>query len=147
MYSLQPIHLSPKANPSTVGAVASKDGVVITPDQAAQDKKLVKQTQKWVAQTFYGQLLRQMRQDPFKSQMMDGGRGGAAFGEMFDQQMADHMTRGAGMKLVNSIVDRIEDPGDKGKRLVRNKAARDAYHKMRARNWHTATATDQRGAA
>ena len=75
---------------------------------AQQHEQLVKQTQKWVAQTFYGTLLKQVRQSPFRSKLMDGGRGGEAYGSMYDQQMAEHMSRGVGMKLVNSIVRKIE---------------------------------------
>jgi Rod binding domain-containing protein len=79
-------------------------------------EELVKTTQKWVAQTFYGQLLKQMRNSPFKSQLFDGGRGGQVFNEMFDQRMADHMARGAGSKFVNAIVHKLE--------------AREAYRKQ-----------------
>ena len=71
-------------------------------------QQLEKQTQKWVAQSFYGTLLRQVRKSPFRSKLFDGGRGGEAFGAMYDQQLAEHMTRGTGQKLVNSIVNRIE---------------------------------------
>jgi Rod binding domain-containing protein len=70
--------------------------------------ELVKQTEKWVSQTFYGALLKQMRNSPFKSEMFDGGRGGEAFNSMFDQQLADRMSRSAGGKLVNAIVAKIE---------------------------------------
>jgi Rod binding domain-containing protein len=73
-----------------------------------QHAKLVANTQKWVAQTFYGAMLKQMRNSPFKSELFDGGRGGQAFNEMFDQHMAEHMARGAGSKLVKSIVRKIE---------------------------------------
>ena len=70
--------------------------------------QLVKQTQKWVAQTFYGALLKQMRDSPFKVPMFDGGRGGEAFQSLYDQRLADHMARGTGHKLVNAIVSKIE---------------------------------------
>lgn len=70
--------------------------------------ELVRQTQKWVAQAFYGNLLKQMRNSPFRSSIMDGGRGGQMFEEMFDQQIADRMSRGAPSKLVNAIVQKIE---------------------------------------
>jgi Rod binding domain-containing protein len=70
--------------------------------------KLVKQTQKWVAQSFFGTILKQMHDSPFKSDMLDGGRGGQAFGSLYDQQLADRMSRGVGHKLVNSIVRKIE---------------------------------------
>jgi Rod binding domain-containing protein len=73
-----------------------------------QHDALVKQTEKWVSQTFYGEMLKQMRNSPFKSKIFDGGEGGQAFTEMFDQQLADKMSRGAGQKLVDSIVNKIE---------------------------------------
>lgn len=73
-----------------------------------QHGKLVKQTQTWVAQSFFGTLLKQMRESPFKSDLFDGGRGGQAFGSLYDQHLAERMSRGVGHKLVNSIVRKIE---------------------------------------
>jgi Rod binding domain-containing protein len=73
-----------------------------------QHDQLVKQAEKWVAQTFYGTLLKQMREDPFHSDLFDGGNGGKAFEQMLDQRLADHMSRGAGGKLVRAIVHKIE---------------------------------------
>src|SRR5947209_4287212 len=75
---------------------------------SAQHAKLEAQAQKWVAQTFFGTLLKQVRNSPFRSEMLDGGRGGQAFGSMYDQHLAEHMARGAGSKLVKSIVKKIE---------------------------------------
>jgi hypothetical protein len=46
---------------------------------------LVQQTQKWVAQTFFGPMLKQMRQSPFHSTLLDGGRGGEAFSQLYDK--------------------------------------------------------------
>ena len=68
----------------------------------------MEQTQKWVGLTFFGSMLKQMRNSPFKSEIFDGGRGGEAFGSMFDQQIAERMSRGSGAKLVNAIVKKIE---------------------------------------
>jgi Rod binding domain-containing protein len=70
--------------------------------------KLVKTTQVWVAQTFFGTLLKQVRESPFKSDLFSGGRGGQAFGAMYDQHLAERMSRVAGDKLVRSIVRKIE---------------------------------------
>ena len=71
-------------------------------------EQIVKQTQTWVAQTFFGPMLKQMRDSPFKSDLMDGGRGGQAFQQMQDAMLAQHMGRGAARPLVNAIVRRIE---------------------------------------
>ena len=71
-------------------------------------EQLVENTQKWVAQTFYGTILKQVRNSPFRSELFDGGRGGEAFGGLMDQQLAEHMARSGSNKLVNSIVRRME---------------------------------------
>jgi Rod binding domain-containing protein len=84
-----------------------------TPQHAHKKEKLdpkdplTQQAQKLVANTFYGTLMKQSRNDPFKSEMMDGGRGGEAFGEMLDQHLADHMSKGTGSKLVHSLVNKM----------------------------------------
>jgi Rod binding domain-containing protein len=77
---------------------------------AKHHAELVKQAQKWVSQTFFGPMLKEMRNSPFKSEMFSGGRGGEAFSEMFDQQLADHMGRGSGKKLVDALVHKMEGP-------------------------------------
>jgi Rod binding domain-containing protein len=77
-------------------------------EQKSEHDQLVEKTRTWIAQTFFGTLLKQMREIPFKSELFNGGQGGQAFGSLFDQQLAEHMTRGAGNKLVNGIVRRIE---------------------------------------
>lgn len=75
---------------------------------ASEHEKLVAQSQKWVAQTFYGTLLKQARESPFHSDKFEGGRGGQAFGPLFDQRIAEHMARGAGRKLPEAIARKIE---------------------------------------
>ncbi len=67
-----------------------------------------KQAQTFVSQAFFGTILKQMRNSPFKSELFSGGRGGEAFGSLYDQQLADRMATGVGSKLVNSIVRKIE---------------------------------------
>ena len=69
---------------------------------------LTEQSQKWVAQTFFGAMLRQMRNSPFRSDLFSGGRGGQAFQEMQDQHLAERMAQGAGRSLAASIVRHIE---------------------------------------
>jgi Rod binding domain-containing protein len=74
----------------------------------SEHEQLVKQTETWVAQTFFGTLLKQMRNSPFKSDLFEGGKGGEMFASLQDQHLAEHMTRGAGSKLVRGIVRRVE---------------------------------------
>lgn len=74
----------------------------------SQHDRITEQAQNWVAQTFFATLLKQMRDSPFKSDLFSGGQGGQAFSNLYDQQLADRMSRAAGSKLVGSIVRRIE---------------------------------------
>ena len=74
----------------------------------SQHDQLVSTTRKWVAQTFFGTLMKQMEDSPFKSDLFSGGRGGEAFSSLYHQQLVDRMARAAGDKLVNAIVRRIE---------------------------------------
>ena len=96
-----------------------------TPKRSAtsQHEKLVKQAKTLVAQTFFGTLMKQMRDSPFKSSLFDGGRGGEAFGAMYDQQLAEKMSSGAGKQLVNSIVNRLEARANAVKHQVSLKPA------------------------
>jgi hypothetical protein len=72
--------------------------------------KLVKNAKKLVSQTFFGTMLKQMHNSPFKSKLFSGGRGGEAFGSLLDQHLADRMASGAGGRLVDSMVNRWEHP-------------------------------------
>jgi hypothetical protein len=67
-----------------------------------------KEAQTFVSQAFFGTLLKQMRNSPFKSELFSGGRGGEAFGSLYDQQLSERMANGVGSKLVDSIVRKIE---------------------------------------
>ncbi|HWP41348.1 MAG TPA: rod-binding protein [Tepidisphaeraceae bacterium] len=74
-----------------------------------QHDQLVRAARVWVAQTFFGQMLRQMRNSPFKSDLFEGGRGGQAFANQLDQRLAERMAGSkAADRIVNSIVRRIE---------------------------------------
>lgn len=74
----------------------------------SRHQQLTRQAQKWVSQTFFGTLLKQMHESPFKSHLLDGGRGGEAFQPLMDQHLADRMARASGKKLVRAIVHQIE---------------------------------------
>ena len=93
---------------SATAPLASMTALKAAAPTATSHEALVRQTQIWVGQTFFGTMLKQMRDSPFKSELFDGGRGGQAFGSMMDQHLAERMARGAGHKLVNSIVKKIE---------------------------------------
>jgi hypothetical protein len=106
---LTPTDLGGAAQPAELKPLTFADYVVgskaVTTDPHQQ---LVEQTQKWVSQTFYGTILKQMHDSPFKSEIFDGGRGGQAFGGLMDQHLSDRMAKGRNNKLVNGIVRRIE---------------------------------------
>ena len=96
-------------------ALASKHQAMFRPltegmpkADGSSGKALEEQAQKWVSATFFGTILKQMRESPFKSEIFSGGRGGQAWGQLYDQQMADRMSRGVGQKLVKSIVRKLE---------------------------------------
>jgi Rod binding domain-containing protein len=74
-------------------------------DQHAQ---IQAQAEKWVSQTFYGTMLRQMNDSPFKSDLFSGGRGGQAFAPMLSQHLADRMAHAGSNKLVRSVVKAME---------------------------------------
>ena len=76
---------------------------------ASQHDKLVKQSQRLVSQAFFGTLLKQMHNSPFKSELLDGGHGGQAFSSMLDQHLTDRMAGRTSMKLVDSMVKKIEE--------------------------------------
>lgn len=67
------------------------------------DRKLMKQSQKLVSQAFFGTMLKQMRNSPFKSKLFSGGRGGEAFSTVLDQHLADRMASGTGTRLPSAI--------------------------------------------
>ena len=75
---------------------------------SAPQTELFKTAQKWVGQTFFGTILKQMHNSPFKSELWSGGRGGEAFSSLYDQHLAERMARGAGRGLSNAIVKHIQ---------------------------------------
>jgi Rod binding domain-containing protein len=95
---LKPLNLNERPTKLAAGSLTAK----------SQHDQLTDKTQKWVAQTFFGTLLKQMGDSPFKSELFSGGKGGETFSSLYHQQLADRMARGAGTKLVHSIVKSIE---------------------------------------
>jgi hypothetical protein len=73
----------------------------------ADQDKVIATARKWVAQTFYGTLLRQMRNSPFKSDLFEGGRGGQAFAPLLDQHLVDSMSKGTANKLTSAIARKL----------------------------------------
>lgn len=77
-------------------------------DAETHHTKLEFQARQLIGQTFFGTMLRQMRESPFKSDLFEGGRGGQAFSSLYDQKLVEQMSRGAGKKLVASIIRKFE---------------------------------------
>ena len=73
-------------------------------------QKIQKQAQKLVADAFYGTLMKQMHDSPFKSELFSGGRGGEAFQGLLDQKLSDHMAAATHNPLVHAITHTLERP-------------------------------------
>jgi Rod binding domain-containing protein len=76
--------------------------------QPSQHAQLTKAAQRFVSHAFFGTVLKQMRESPFKSELFNGGRGGETFTAMLDFHLADRMARSSGRRLADSIVRHIE---------------------------------------
>jgi Rod binding domain-containing protein len=74
----------------------------------SQHDKLIVQTRKWVAMSFFEPMLQQMRNSPFRSDLLDGGSAGKAFESMYDERLSERMASDASDTLVQSIVRKIE---------------------------------------
>lgn len=86
------------------GTIASGRALSAT----GQHEQLTQAARKLVAQTFFGTMLKEMRNSPFKSELFSGGRGGEAFESMHDQYLAERMANGAGRRLAESVVKHLE---------------------------------------
>lgn len=82
--------------------------------QPTLEAELTKQVEIFVAGSFFGTMLKQMRDSPFRSELFGGGRAGSAYDAMYHQVLAERMGRGVGRGLVRSIVRRIMGPGAGG---------------------------------
>jgi Rod binding domain-containing protein len=90
----------------TVTPTQAGSSLSLTPE--AKHRQATRAAQRWVSQTFYGTLLKQMHDSPFKSELFSGGRGGEAFSMLLDQQLTDRIARSSDHNLVDSIVRQIE---------------------------------------
>ena len=104
----------------------------------SEHEKLQETARKLVAQTFFGPMLKQMRDSPFKSKLFSGGRGGEAFSSMLDQKLAEHMARGADSKLVRSITRKLEGKASYQKQQSLPKAAAPANNPYQNVRMHVA---------
>lgn len=84
----------------------------LQPEETEARKHLRKLAGTLVAQTFYGPMMAQMRNSPFKDEKFSGGRGGEAFSQVLDQQIVSKLSRGRD-PLVDAVVKRFERIGTK----------------------------------
>ena len=112
---------------------SSNPVVLNTRGPMSRHDQLIQQTRKWVAVSFFEPMLNEMRNDPFHSELFDGGSAGKAFASMFDERLAEKMSSGASDTLVQSIVRKIEG-GRAYERQARGrmKAEREGADRMRA---------------
>ena len=108
--ALKPLDLArtPHASLRPLAAGDLAHAARLTEAATTQHDRVTAQAEKWVAQTFFGTLLKQMENSPFKSDLFSGGRGVQAFSSLYHQQLTERMARSAGNKLVKTIVRRIE---------------------------------------
>jgi Rod binding domain-containing protein len=88
--------------------IAAKGEKLVASPFSSNQKELFKTAQKWVGQTFFGTILKQMHNSPFKSDLWSGGRGGEAFNTLYDQHLAERMARASGRPLANAIVKQLQ---------------------------------------
>ena len=102
-----------QAKPAVTAVDAAHLPRGVTSKTLTPDDHLKQQAQKLVSQTFYGTLLKQMHNSPFKSEMFTGGRGEEAFRPMYDALLADRMARSSADKLVRPIVNGLKKQATK----------------------------------
>ncbi|MGA2497412.1 MAG: rod-binding protein [Tepidisphaeraceae bacterium] len=70
---------------------------------------LVKPAQRLVSHAFFGTILKQMHESPWRSGMFSGGQAGRNFESLLDDRLADRMANNhSSRKLVNSIVKKLD---------------------------------------
>jgi Rod binding domain-containing protein len=94
--------------PTTPRGTSDRIPPIPTHGLLTHHQKLVQQARKWVAMSFFEPMLKQMRESPFHSDLLDGGEGGKAFASMYDERLSERMASDASDTLVKSIVRKIE---------------------------------------
>jgi Rod binding domain-containing protein len=94
--------------PTTRRAASARINIHPGRGPLSQHDKLIEQTRKWVAISLFEPMLQQMRNSPFRSDLLDGGSAGKAFESMYDERLAERMASDASDTLVQSIVRKIE---------------------------------------
>lgn len=82
--------------------------MTIATPPTAQTQQLRQKVDQWVGQVFFGTLMKQVRESPFKSEMFSGGRGGGAFQQMLDGILVERGSRDLGGKLTDAIVRKLD---------------------------------------
>lgn len=72
-------------------------------DNMTDEQKIRLAAQQLVATTLLKPIFSQIRQDPFKSDLFNGGRTEKIFGEQLDNILADRMVKKQGFGLVDSV--------------------------------------------
>lgn len=109
----------PADESTTFPSLSLKTGFPVVRPAPTQHQKVQRQAKKLVADAFYGTLMRQMHNSPFKSELFSGGRGGEAFQSMLDQRLSDHMAAATNNPLVHAIAHRLEKPRTLNGQLLR----------------------------
>jgi Rod binding domain-containing protein len=93
----------------TIKPQINLEGINVLASKSAEEKhgELVKHVETFVGTAFFGTLLKQMRESPFRSEMFGGGKAGENYDAMYHQLMSERMGKGAGRSLVDAIVRKI----------------------------------------
>ncbi len=70
-------------------------------------KQLREVTAQFVATAFLMPMLKQVREDPFKTEMFHGGQGEKVFGAQLDQTLADRIAQSPAFPLVDRLYDHL----------------------------------------
>ena len=109
--SMQPAPLTPRLEPPQVGHAFSKQ---FWPSDMATDRPSPPETdvirqsaEELVAMTFFKPMLERARQDPFRTDLFHGGFAEDAFGAHLDTIIAQRLTQGVRLPLVDAVYNRF----------------------------------------